>query len=64
MYIVHMAFHWFKAEIALKEFHRILRPNGVVALVWNYHPAKGGCLEEIWDMLMAAIPGAVSVLLY
>jgi SAM-dependent methyltransferase len=29
------AFHWFKAEAALREFHRILKPNGWVALLWN-----------------------------
>ena len=29
------AFHWFEPERALTEFRRILRPWGVVALVWN-----------------------------
>jgi SAM-dependent methyltransferase len=29
------AFHWFDAPAALREFHRILRPNGWVALMWN-----------------------------
>jgi SAM-dependent methyltransferase len=29
------AFHWFQPEAALREFHRILRPSGWVALVWN-----------------------------
>jgi len=29
------AFHWFRAEQALAEFHRILKPNGRVALLWN-----------------------------
>ena len=29
------AFHWFKAEAALREFHRILKPDGWVALLWN-----------------------------
>jgi SAM-dependent methyltransferase len=29
------AFHWFRAEDALKEFHRILRPGGWVFLLWN-----------------------------
>jgi SAM-dependent methyltransferase len=29
------AFHWFDRLAAIREFHRILTPNGGVALVWN-----------------------------
>lgn len=29
------AFHWFHSSEAFEEFHRILRPRGRVALVWN-----------------------------
>lgn len=29
------AFHWFDAELALKEFHRILKPGGWTVLIWN-----------------------------
>lgn len=29
------AFHWFDAPRARQEFRRILRPGGVVALIWN-----------------------------
>jgi SAM-dependent methyltransferase len=29
------AFHWFVADAALREFHRILKPGGWAALVWN-----------------------------
>jgi SAM-dependent methyltransferase len=29
------AFHWFEPDAALREFHRILKPRGWVALVWN-----------------------------
>jgi SAM-dependent methyltransferase len=29
------AFHWFDPERALPEFHRILKPTGQLAVVWN-----------------------------
>jgi SAM-dependent methyltransferase len=29
------AFHWFDAEQAIAEFHRILKPHGWVVLMWN-----------------------------
>lgn len=29
------AFHWFQPEASLAEFHRILKPAGRLALVWN-----------------------------
>lgn len=33
------AFHWFRAEEAIAEFRRLLRPGGRVALVWNVQSA-------------------------
>jgi SAM-dependent methyltransferase len=29
------AFHWFEPQAALQEFHRILKPDGWVILLWN-----------------------------
>jgi SAM-dependent methyltransferase len=29
------AFHWFKPDAALSEFHRLLKPNGWAVLMWN-----------------------------
>jgi SAM-dependent methyltransferase len=33
--VVAQAFHWFEGPAALAEFHRVLRPEGRFALIWN-----------------------------
>jgi SAM-dependent methyltransferase len=33
--VVAQAFHWFANDAALAEMHRVLRPGGVLGLIWN-----------------------------
>jgi SAM-dependent methyltransferase len=56
---VGQAFHWFDADAALHEIHRVLRPGGGVALIWNArderHPLQAA-LSEIIDPLEGDTP--------
>jgi ubiquinone/menaquinone biosynthesis C-methylase UbiE len=48
---VAQAFHWFDGPRALAEIHRILRPGGVVALIWNRREMR----DEIHQRLEAIL---------
>lgn len=50
------AFHWTDTELALKEFHRILRPNGFFTAVWNPRDIESSPLhkrieQKIYEMV-------------
>jgi SAM-dependent methyltransferase len=56
---VGQAFHWFKPDKALREIHRVLRPGGGVALIWNARDERNpvqAALSEIIDPLEGDTP--------
>lgn len=56
---VGQAFHWFKRDEALREIHRVLRPGGGLALIWNARDERSplqAALSEIIDPLEGDTP--------
>ncbi|MEB0248971.1 MULTISPECIES: class I SAM-dependent methyltransferase [unclassified Mucilaginibacter] len=49
--IAGQAFHWFDAEKTRAEFARILKPNGIIALIWNERKT-GSAFEKEYDELI------------
>ncbi|MGI9013115.1 MAG: class I SAM-dependent methyltransferase [Phycisphaerales bacterium] len=48
------AFHWFEADRALREFRRVLRPGGRLALMWNLRDATHPAAAEYDDIMQRA----------
>jgi ubiquinone/menaquinone biosynthesis C-methylase UbiE len=46
------AFHWFNVPLARREFQRILKPGGVVALIWNERVAGGSAFMDEFEQLV------------
>lgn len=49
--IAGQAFHWFNAQNARAEFKRILKPGGIVALIWNERKTTSA-FEKEYDQLI------------
>jgi SAM-dependent methyltransferase len=49
---VGQAFHWFDGDTALPEIHRVLRPDGLLALLWNTR-AEDDPVNRAIDELLA-----------
>jgi len=55
---VAQAFHWFDGDRALAELHRVLRPGGHLALVWNRRRLEDP-LQAALEELLAPVRGDV-----
>jgi SAM-dependent methyltransferase len=48
---VAQAFHWFDHDRALPELHRVLRPGGLLVLVWNMRDTSDPLQHELEQIL-------------
>jgi SAM-dependent methyltransferase len=48
------AFHWFDRERALPELHRVVRPGGGLALLWNWNDERDPLQRELAEVTGAA----------
>jgi SAM-dependent methyltransferase len=53
---VAQAFHWFRQDEAVPELHRVLRPGGAVALIWNSRDQERPVQREITELIAPFIP--------
>lgn len=45
------AFHWFDADLALAEAHRVLRPGGGLGLAWNNPDRSIDWVARVWSVV-------------
>jgi SAM-dependent methyltransferase len=45
------AFHWFANELAVVEIHRVLKPGGLLGLVWNVRDESVDWVAAITDII-------------
>lgn len=57
------AFHWFATKPSLQEIHRILRPHGVLGLIWNaedYNAPRSHRASSSWETIAQNLVWSVS----
>jgi SAM-dependent methyltransferase len=54
---VAQGFHWFDPSAALAEIHRVLRPDGVLLMVWNVRDESADWVRDLTDLVEARSGG-------
>jgi ubiquinone/menaquinone biosynthesis C-methylase UbiE len=49
--VVAQAFHWFDAAKALAELHRVLKPKGRLAIVWNVRDTSEEWVDQLTQIM-------------
>ena len=49
------AFHWFNNAATKQEFHRILKPGGMAALIWNNRIVDADDFSKDYDQLLKSL---------
>jgi ubiquinone/menaquinone biosynthesis C-methylase UbiE len=53
---VGQAFHWFRHDEAVPELHRVLRPGGAVALIWNSRDQERPLQQQVSALIKPFVP--------
>jgi SAM-dependent methyltransferase len=51
MVVAGQAFHWFDLDRALPEIARVLRPGGVLGMIWNVGDLKVPWVKRLFDLV-------------
>lgn len=51
--IAAQAFHWFSGESTLKEIHRVLKPGGLIGLIWNVRDESKDWVAQLTKIIYA-----------
>jgi len=55
---VGQGFHWFRFDEAVAEMHRVIRPGGAVALIWNGRDQDDELQQEVTALMDPFVPPA------